>query len=74
MFYNYKDFFPVVFMAVADTNYLFMYVDIGSYGKYSGSTNLNDLRCGHQLRQVCWNYSVRYLFQELKVQMYHTLL
>jgi len=31
MFYNYKDFFfPVVIMGVADTNYRFVYVDIGS--------------------------------------------
>jgi len=35
MFYNCKDFFffPVLLMAVADTNYRFVYVDIGSYGK-----------------------------------------
>jgi hypothetical protein len=38
MFYNYKDFFSVALMAVADTNYRFMCVDIGSYGKDCGST------------------------------------
>jgi hypothetical protein len=32
-FYNFKDFFPVVLMAVADTNYHFVYADIGRYGK-----------------------------------------
>jgi len=37
MFYNYKVFSPVVLMAVADTNYRFVYVDIGSYGKDWGS-------------------------------------
>ena len=35
MFYNYKDFFSV---AVADTTFRFMYIDIGSYGKDRGST------------------------------------
>jgi hypothetical protein len=30
MFYNYEDFFPVVLMAVPDTNYRFVYVDIGN--------------------------------------------
>ena len=38
MFYNYKDFYSVVLMAVADSNYRFMYVDIGIYGKDCGST------------------------------------
>ena len=66
--------FFVVLMAVADTNYRFMYVDIGSYGKDCGSTILNDLRHGHQFRQRCWNYTVRGLFQEQKAQMYHTYL
>ena len=38
MFYKYNDFFPVVLMAVASTNYHFVYVDIGSYGRACGST------------------------------------
>ena len=33
MYYNYKHFFSVVLMAIADCNYRFIYVDIGSYGK-----------------------------------------
>jgi hypothetical protein len=33
MFYNYKDLFPMVLMAMVDSNYRFVYVDIGSYGK-----------------------------------------
>jgi len=33
IFCNYKDFFSVVLIAVADTNCRFVYVDIGSYGK-----------------------------------------
>jgi len=30
---------------------------------------LNDLRCGHQFRQRCWNEPVRDLLQEHKVQI-----
>jgi hypothetical protein len=30
---------------------------------------LNDLSYGHQFRQICWNYPVRDLFQEQKVQI-----
>lgn len=33
MYFNYKEYFSVVLMAVADSNYKFVYVDIGSYGK-----------------------------------------
>jgi hypothetical protein len=48
-------------MAVADTNYCFIYVYIGNYGK--------DICYGHQFRQICWNYPVRELYQEQKVHI-----
>ena len=40
IFYNCKDFFSVLLMAVADTNCRFVHVDIGSYGKDCDSTML----------------------------------
>ncbi|KAL4153275.1 hypothetical protein QTP88_001108 [Uroleucon formosanum] len=33
MYYNYKQYNSLVLMAIADSNYLFVYVNIGSYGK-----------------------------------------
>lgn len=33
MYYNYKDYFSVVLIAVADSSYRFVYVNIGSFGK-----------------------------------------
>jgi hypothetical protein len=37
-------------------------------------TYLKDICCGHQFRQICWNYPVRDLFQEQKVHIYHASL
>lgn len=38
LYFNYKHFYSVVLLAVADSNYQFLYVDIGSYGKNSDSS------------------------------------
>lgn len=42
MYFNYKHYYSVVLMAVADTNYNFTFVDIGSYGKIADSTIFHD--------------------------------
>lgn len=38
LYYNYKDFFSIVLLAVADSDYKFTFVDIGSFGKDSDSS------------------------------------
>lgn len=38
LYYNYKQYFSIVLLAVADTEYCFRFVDIGSYGKHADST------------------------------------
>ncbi|CAH2003785.1 unnamed protein product [Acanthoscelides obtectus] len=35
--YNYKNFFSIVLLAIADSNCCFIYIDVGSYGKESDS-------------------------------------
>lgn len=48
LFFNYKNYNSIVLLALVDTNYKFIYVDIGAYGKECDSTvfqnsNLYDL-------------------------------
>lgn len=38
LYYNYKHFFSVVLLAVCDVNFVFTFIDVGSYGKASDST------------------------------------
>lgn len=33
LYFNYKDFYSIVLLAIVDSDYKFIYVDIGSYGK-----------------------------------------
>lgn len=38
LYYNYKHFFSLILLAVCDSNYKFLYVDIGAYGKSADCT------------------------------------
>lgn len=42
MFYNYKNFYSIVLLAMCDANYCFTYINVGSYGKNSDSSIFRD--------------------------------
>lgn len=41
LFFNYKDFFSIVLLAIVDANCKFIFIDIGSYGKEGDSGIFN---------------------------------
>jgi hypothetical protein len=42
LYYNYKHYFSVLLLAICDSNYLFVSVDIGAFGKISDSSIFKD--------------------------------
>lgn len=48
-YYNYKKYFSVVLMAVVDSDYKFIFVDIGSFGSCADSTVFQNTKFGKRL-------------------------
>lgn len=49
LYYNYKDYYSLVFLPVCDANYCFMLFDIGSYDSNNNSSILANSRIGARL-------------------------
>ncbi|XP_053319731.1 uncharacterized protein LOC128491433 [Spea bombifrons] len=49
LYFNYKRYFSIILMAVADINFKFVAVDVGGYGSSSDSRVLQASKLGHQL-------------------------
>jgi hypothetical protein len=61
-------------MAMADTNYSFVYVDIGSYGEDCNSTIFKRSTLWTSVQKNMLELPVKDLFQEQNVQMYRNSL
>lgn len=55
LFFNYKQTFSIVLLAVVDANYKFVAVDIGSYGKNSDGGIFSNSRLGERLEKNTLN-------------------
>lgn len=62
LFIKYKHFFSIGLMAVADANYKFIYVDVGSYGKDSDSTIFRNSVLWKNLERNILNIPIPYAF------------
>lgn len=49
LYFNYKDYFSIVLLALVDANYRFMVVDVGSYGKEGDSSIFNKSLLGKKI-------------------------
>ena len=59
-FYNYKGFYSVVLLAVADSNYRFLFVDVGSVGKSGDPTVFKGtLLLARRLKKALWKFHRR---------------
>jgi len=55
LFFNYKNYFSVLLLAVCDSNYKFLYIDVGSFGRESDPTVLSCSNFGRKLEEGSLN-------------------
>lgn len=55
LYYNYKNFFSIVLMAVVDSQYKFIYIDVGSYGREADPTIFSQTSFGQKLYEGSLN-------------------
>jgi len=49
LYYNYKHFFSILLLALCDSDYNFLFIDVGAYGKSSDSTIFKNSELYRQL-------------------------
>ena len=56
LFFNYKNYFSIVLLALVDANYKFIYVDVGSYGKEGDAGIFLKSQIGQQIYDDKFNF------------------
>ncbi|XP_045778131.1 protein ALP1-like [Maniola jurtina] len=56
LFFNYKEYFSIVLLAIADSNYKFIAVDVGSYGKEGDSNIFKKSEVGKKIQNNTFNF------------------
>nr|CAI5840398.1 unnamed protein product [Callosobruchus analis] len=55
LYFNYKKYFCFILLAICDSNYMFTFVDIGSYGRYCDSSIFEKCAFYKKLQQKSLN-------------------
>nr|XP_022908546.1 uncharacterized protein LOC111419893 [Onthophagus taurus] len=66
LFFNYKNYFSIVLLALVDANYKFLYVDIGSYGKEGDAGIFAKSKIGKQIYGDKFNFPLPALLPRSK--------
>ena len=56
LFFNYKNYFSIVLLALVDADYKFIAIDVGSYGKEGDSRIFEKSVMGRQIRTGTFNF------------------
>lgn len=62
MCYNYKGYFSLVLMAICDSNYKFVLIDVGAYGKFGDSGKFQNSNFYKKLQKNRLNIPKSHIF------------
>lgn len=74
LFFNYKDFFSIVLLAVVDANYKFVVVDVGAYGKESDNGIFERSAIGKKIANNSFNIPPPKYLPNTTVKLPHFLI
>ena len=73
MFYNYKGYYSLVLLAVADANYNFVFVDVGAYGKDCDSSVFKETSLWNKMQEDALNLPAPRVLPGMKEELPYVL-